>query len=378
VLVFVRVYHGLHPLSRSVTPIYQAGLFSAILTAFIVEVYKGLEEDPLVKSVDILLRISVQLNGSFDDSASGPRDFSPSATTVAVNMLWFSSLILSLFAALLGILAKQWLHVYGKWPEREQYKDTVILRYVYQEGFLRWHVPEFIGLLPVLLQIALLLFVIGLVAYMWTLNSAIAGVLSALVAIMIAIAITTIILPLFFEDCPYKSPIGLVIGTLKSNYFGGSRASNFSSWQRRDLSKAKPRLKEQLSNDVVSQSGLILDLAPRSDLELELANIIEDDTLLGSRIRGLSEATLRLLSDLVVNSIQATEKQPKGDEAYKRELHASRLLEYISRVAIGDTRRGAAKAVIDLVAHLGDGFKGGVEIVRSMVHRNLQEQEKCV
>jgi hypothetical protein len=292
-------------------------------------------------------------------------------------MLWFSSLILSLFAALLGILVKQWLHVYDKWSEREQYQDTVILRYVYQEGFLRWNVPEFIGLLPVLLQIALLLFVIGLVAYMWTLNHAIAGVLTVLVTVMITIAITTIMLPLFFEDCPYKSPVGLVIGSLKSSYFGGSQASDFSSWQRRDLKKAKPRLKEQLANDVVAQSGLILDFAPRGDLEIELNNTIEDGTILASRIRGLSEATSRLLSELVANSIRVTSIHPESDELrYKRALYASRLLEYTSRVATNDTRRVAAKAVMDIMARLGEGFKAGVEIMLSMIKDDMREEQK--
>jgi hypothetical protein len=356
--------------------IHQAGLFSAILTAFIIEVYKGLQEDPASTSVQVLLRISMQLNGSFEYTAPFPPKYSPSTTMVTVNMFWFLSLILSLFAALLGILVKQWLHVYSKWPEREQHKDTVVLRCVYQESFLLWHVPEIIGLLPVLLQIALLLFVVGLVTYMWTLNFAVAGALSALVTTMILVVLVTIALPFFAENCPYKSPVGLFIAASKAKYFGGSEASNFFSWQRRDLIKAKHRLKNQLASNVTVQSGLVLDLAPRSDLELELKNLIKDNTLLGSRIRGLSKVTLYLLSDLVIDSTRRTRDQSEGGGTIEQALYASHLLEYITRVAIGDTRKSAAEAIMDIVAQLGDSFKDGIKIVWNMLQRDMQEKQR--
>jgi hypothetical protein len=52
----------------------------------------------------------------------------------------------------------------------------------------------------------------------------------------------------------------------------------------------------------VAQSDLILDLAPHSDLESALQVTITNETLLGSRISGLSDTMLRLLLDLVIST----------------------------------------------------------------------------
>jgi hypothetical protein len=150
VLVFVRTFDVILIAFSSLTSTLQAGLFSAILTAFIVEVYKGLQEDPAETSAQILRRITMQLENNTQTLPSIPsKTHSTSNTIVAINALWLSSLIFSLFAALLAILVKQWLHVYSKWPDREPPKDTIILRRMYREGFFQWHVPEIIGLLPV-------------------------------------------------------------------------------------------------------------------------------------------------------------------------------------------------------------------------------------
>jgi hypothetical protein len=317
----------------------------------------------------------MQLENSTQALAPLPSSFPyhPNATTVAVNMLWFSSLILGLFAALLGILVKQWLHVYTKWPEREQPKDTVILRYIYQEGFFRWRVPEIIGLLPVLLQVALLLFVVGLVTYMWTLNFAIAGVLSALVTIMILVAVVTIILPFFSGDCPYKSPVGLVVAALKAKYVDGSPSSDLSSWQRRDLSKAKPYLELELANDVIAQSGLLLDLAPRGDLESALDRMIDNNSLLGSRISGLPNSMLRLLLDLVIASTKDELRSTIATNHTHRVLH---ILEYISRNSVGDIHQDAIEAVIYIVNSLDNYLSNGLHAVGSMIQRHGRGKQR--
>lgn len=86
-----------------------AGLFSAVLTAFIIDVYKRLEEDPADASAAILRRISIQLAGAADEQLDPlpSSSFHPSRLVIAVNVLWFASLLFSLFAALVGILAKQ-------------------------------------------------------------------------------------------------------------------------------------------------------------------------------------------------------------------------------------------------------------------------------
>jgi hypothetical protein len=64
-LVFVRLPHHLFILGP-ITLTAQAGLFSAVLTAFVVESYQSLQEDYTKTSADLLRQISHQLaNASF-------------------------------------------------------------------------------------------------------------------------------------------------------------------------------------------------------------------------------------------------------------------------------------------------------------------------
>ena len=100
----------------------KAGLFSAILTAFNVQSYPLLAA-PEPSPSQILQQISMQLgsislHGPFANSTQPPfklnasQPTSPPRSAVWLNILWFSSLILSLSAASVGILVKQWLKEY--------------------------------------------------------------------------------------------------------------------------------------------------------------------------------------------------------------------------------------------------------------------------
>ncbi|KAJ7080256.1 hypothetical protein C8R44DRAFT_824418 [Mycena epipterygia] len=88
-----------------------AALFSAIVTAFIIESYKTLNRDSGDLTVQLLSQISQQLaavtNGStFNVPQTLP--FSPPATSVVCNAFWFISLGLSLACALVATLVEQW------------------------------------------------------------------------------------------------------------------------------------------------------------------------------------------------------------------------------------------------------------------------------
>jgi hypothetical protein len=372
VLVFVRTFDAILIVFNTLTSTLKAGLFSAILTAFIVEVYKGLQEDPAETSAQILRRITMQLENNTQSLPSIPsKTHTTSSTIVAINALWFSSLIFSLFAALLAILVKQWLHVYSKWPDREPPKDTIILRRMYREGFFQWHVPEIIGLLPVLLQFALLLFVIGLTMYMWTLHLVIAGILTVLVTLMIVATIVTIALPFFSDNCPYKSPIGLVVASLKATYFNPPEAPTLSSWQRRDITQAKHRL---AVDDVVAQADLILDISSRSDLESGLNNPIDADSLLGSRISGLPDGMLRLLSELILTAT----KEKRGDQVDTQwETHAVSLLVFMTRVTRGDGLQNVAEAFVNILKTNGGHHTTNYSAIWSSLRHVIREELQC-
>ena len=69
----------------------KAGLFSAVVTAFIIESYKGLKQDSGDVANDLLLRILAQLEGSTNGTAATQSltmpTFTPSSTAVRINIL---------------------------------------------------------------------------------------------------------------------------------------------------------------------------------------------------------------------------------------------------------------------------------------------------
>jgi WD40 repeat protein len=160
-----------------------------------------------------------------------PSDFHPSAVAKAVNVLWFSSLILSLFAALFGIFVKQWLHTYSNWSDVADAREAVLVREFYRSGLKLWHVSDILATLPLLLQLALLFFVAGLVTYLWTLDAVVAGFVSVLVVAGVIVAVVAIILPVYLPRCSYRSPLGLLLVRVLKSYY--------SSWLERDLSEVR-------------------------------------------------------------------------------------------------------------------------------------------
>ena len=75
-----------------------------------------------------------------------------------INTLWITSLVLSLAAALFGILAKQWCCEYLRWHNTIQAaRDNLLIRQVRFEAWDRWQVGAFIASIPAFLEVALVL-----------------------------------------------------------------------------------------------------------------------------------------------------------------------------------------------------------------------------
>ncbi|KZW00413.1 hypothetical protein EXIGLDRAFT_604453, partial [Exidia glandulosa HHB12029] len=92
-----------------------AGLFSAVATAFLVESYKLLEPDESSAYMATALYLLVTRdNSSASHLLPPPPALGLPVSTIsrAVNWLWFTSLLLALAVALLGILIKQWIVEY--------------------------------------------------------------------------------------------------------------------------------------------------------------------------------------------------------------------------------------------------------------------------
>ncbi|KAJ7115417.1 hypothetical protein C8R44DRAFT_629009 [Mycena epipterygia] len=88
-----------------------AGLFSASLTTFLIKSYKTLNPNSGNTTVQLLSQISHQLVASANGSTFStpePPPFTPSASSLICNALWFFSLGLALSCTLIATLLEQW------------------------------------------------------------------------------------------------------------------------------------------------------------------------------------------------------------------------------------------------------------------------------
>ncbi|KAK0492103.1 hypothetical protein EDD18DRAFT_1034822, partial [Armillaria luteobubalina] len=150
-----------------------AGLFSAVVTAFVVQSSQNLQPNYAAMSASLLYELVLiqraVANGSSVNTITSPFDpsvaFVPASADIWVNGLWFTSLFLSLTTALIAVLVKQWLHYYVAPPSGTP-RDRSLIRQFRHAGFRKWHVQIIIGLLPVIIHLALTIFLVGLVIFL--------------------------------------------------------------------------------------------------------------------------------------------------------------------------------------------------------------------
>ncbi|KAJ7476521.1 hypothetical protein FB451DRAFT_1557386 [Mycena latifolia] len=212
-----------------------AGLFSASLTAFLIESYKTLTPDQGAITIALLAQISHQLdpssNGkSVDAIAVASAPFTPPPASLACNTLWFLSLGLSLACALMATLVEQWSRDF---IQRTEMRPSPIIRarifsYLYfgMERFGMYAMVEFI---PLLLHVSLLLFFAGLVAFLLPINPVVMVVAAVLLGFIAATYVYLTVLPIISSDSPYRTPL--------SNIAWGvfRRFSGLMHWHRRQL-----------------------------------------------------------------------------------------------------------------------------------------------
>ncbi|KAI0270107.1 hypothetical protein BGY98DRAFT_923868 [Russula aff. rugulosa BPL654] len=196
-----------------------AGLFSAVLTAFVVDSKQNLKPSPADETVyylrqhsAILSQISVQLS-SIAPQVTIPSTppppfplFSPLSSDIRVNVFWFMALAFSLLAAFLAILVQQWvrnyMHVFQRYGDA--LKSSRLRHYLY-EGCERWNMPRVAEAVPGLLHVSLFLFFAGLGESLLNINTEVA--LTAIVPIGISglLYTFTIFAPIIYPQSPYQN-----------------------------------------------------------------------------------------------------------------------------------------------------------------------------
>ena len=201
ILIFVRL---LFPpfITLINVQLQQAALFSAVVTAFLIDSIHLLSDQP----------------GSQGSTISATR----LSSSIRINVFWLLSLVLSLATALIGIIAAQWLREHASYPEHLTSEQVFALLNMKICMLKKWRVRGIISSLSVLLQISLLLFFAGLVQFLFSLGVNIVTIpVTALIGISGLYPIVTTVLPALHiyvwqketivggdvpVPCPYKSP----------------------------------------------------------------------------------------------------------------------------------------------------------------------------
>jgi hypothetical protein len=177
-----------------------------------------LRQDPKILTQSLLAEISQQLsspNANSSISAVIPptqTPFSPSASVVFINSVWFLSLVLSLTCALMATLLQQWARRYLQIVQQSHppHIHAHIREYFYQ-GARRFGLFGLAELLPSLLIVSVLLFFAGLVVFAFLANHTVAKFTLAIVGFCFLSYITFTLMPLVFHDCPYWTPLTSVL-----------------------------------------------------------------------------------------------------------------------------------------------------------------------
>ena len=172
----------------------QAGLFSAVSSAFVIDVHSNLQPDPNEQSVALLRAILLTLNQSAipGETPTVPSQKDPSSEIVTVTCLMYASLLFSLLAAFLATLGKQWLNRYSRNSGSSMIERCGDRQRKF-DGLEKWSLHLFIKSLPVILQAALFLLACGLCLRMWSINASVAWVLISLTGVGIVFYVAIVI-----------------------------------------------------------------------------------------------------------------------------------------------------------------------------------------
>lgn len=189
----------------------QSALYSASLTAFLVESYKTLQPGPGNATIDLLRQISQQLGSMSTGSAlvfEPPPPFQLPAGSLACNVLWFLSLTLALTCSLLATFVQQWARDFLQKADMRPspVRRARVLSFLYL-GLHRFGMHTFVDVIPMLLHVSLFLFFTGLVAFLIPVNILLVYMMSFVLLSLLVLYFVLTVLPLIYLDSPYKTPL---------------------------------------------------------------------------------------------------------------------------------------------------------------------------
>ena len=191
----------------------QAGLFSAVASAFIIDIQSELSPD-YEQANNILLEMLLNAaTGTLppNSAASIPRWSGPDPVIVQVQCILYATLFATLLAAFLAMLGKQWLSRYKENEARGSAADRSRSRERKLTGIKTWKFHLVMETLPLILQCALVLLGFALSRYLWGVNSSVSSVVIAFTGFVFLFYSVVVMASVFSFDCPFQTPLSLFL-----------------------------------------------------------------------------------------------------------------------------------------------------------------------
>ncbi|KAL1751135.1 hypothetical protein FB107DRAFT_222625, partial [Schizophyllum commune] len=191
-----------------------SGLFAAVVTTFVVQSSQALQPDNAEISANLLFEMiaiqrAVASGSSVGDIAASelrPGTVTASSLDYWVNRLWYLSLLLGLFAAFLAFIVRGWLYAYDSDVHGSPRRRALVQHYR-RIGLNDWKVDLIVLSLPTLLHASMLLFFIGLALDLRLFDASMAYACTALIGSFYSLHLLSVCLPVFYPQCPYRSPL---------------------------------------------------------------------------------------------------------------------------------------------------------------------------
>ncbi|KAJ7601504.1 hypothetical protein DFH06DRAFT_1072029, partial [Mycena polygramma] len=193
--------------------ILQAGLFSAILSAFLIEIRNDLQQDPQTITNNLLVTLIQSQHSTTAPELPQSGTFVPTLSSRWVNGLWFISLMFSLMSALGASVAKGWVTQVSSTVSGSSWDDASLhrkrLRVIKQ-----WHLQLIIEFLPILIHIAFFLFAAGLIVLLFDDDRPIGIAVLVLTGLVGVLYVANSLLSAYHSDSPFRTPVSHIIRNL--------------------------------------------------------------------------------------------------------------------------------------------------------------------
>jgi hypothetical protein len=161
------------------------------------------------------LRISQQLH-NVSTTPYNHTSTEPPRWAVRVNCYLYVSLALTLSSAFVSVLALQWIRNYDlDTSNRANPRERALYRHFRFQGLKNWRLSQIISTLPGLIHVALLLFFLGLIEWLFQTNKVVAFAMLSAVGSVVLFYMITQGAAVANVSAPFRTPISHIIERIR-------------------------------------------------------------------------------------------------------------------------------------------------------------------